>query len=70
MGYNRIMPQEVKQKISQSLTGRKLTPNHIQNISKGVKRAWERVPQDPNKIYNNNSNKNDYSNGTQDKNKI
>lgn len=49
MGYTRQMPQETRQKIANALRGRKLTPNHIQNISKGVKMAWERVPQDPNK---------------------
>ena len=65
MGYSRTMPQEVKQKISQSLTGRKLTPNHIKAISDGVKRAWDKIPQDPQKIYNNNNiKKNDY--GKQD----
>lgn len=46
-GYNRTMPPEVRQKISQSLTGRKLMPNHIKAISDGIKRAWDRVPKDP-----------------------
>ena len=68
MGYNRKMPQEVKQKISQSLTGRKLTPNHIKAISDGVKRAWDKVPQDPQKIYNNNkTNNTDYGKENKDK---
>lgn len=70
MGYNRIMPRETKQKISQSLTGRKLTPNHIKAISDGVKRAWSKIPQDPQKIYNNNTTKNDTGNGTEIKNEL
>ena len=48
MGYQRIMPQETKDKISNSMKGRKLTPDHIEKIRQGVTKAWQRVPLDPN----------------------
>ena len=81
MGYTRQMPQATKNKIANSLRGRKLTPQHIQNISKGVQRAWDRVPLDPNHpqgkdIYlnvktDNNGNKKIYTdNGTEIKNEL
>lgn len=75
MGYNRIMPQETKNKISQALKGRRLTPSHIDNIRKGVTKAWQRVPVDPNHqegknlmldVYTDNfGNKKIYYNGTE-----
>lgn len=47
MGYKRQMDDATKQKISNSLKGRKLTPQHIERISQGITKAWERVPKDP-----------------------
>lgn len=70
MGYTRQMSQSTKNKIANSLRGRKLTPNHIKAISDGVKRAWSKIPQDPQKIYNNNTTKNDTGNGTKIKNEL
>lgn len=81
MGYQRTMPRETRQKIANALRGRKLQPSHIKAISDGVKKAWERVPLDPNHpqgkdIYlnvqtDNNGNKKFYTdNGTEIKNEI
>ena len=39
----REMPQEVKDKISNSLRGRKKSFQHSLAISKGQKRAWEQI---------------------------
>lgn len=44
MTYLRQMPQAVKDKISQSLTGRKMSDETKQKISLGVKKAWAKVP--------------------------
>ena len=41
---SREMPEDVKQKISASLRGRKKTPTHIANIAQGVKNYWEQIP--------------------------
>ena len=44
MTYQRVMPQDVRDKISSSLTGRKLSDETKERISQGVKKAWARVP--------------------------
>ncbi len=44
MTYQRVMPQAVKDKISSSLTGRKMSDETKQKISLGVKKAWSKVP--------------------------
>lgn len=44
MTYLRKMPQVTKDKISSSLTGRKLSDETKEKISVGVKKAWSRVP--------------------------
>lgn len=44
MGLQRKRPQEVKEKIRKSLTGRKLTQEHKEKISRGVKAAWDKIP--------------------------
>lgn len=44
MGYNRTMSDEVRQKISNSMRGRKLPEATKEAISKGVKAAWDKVP--------------------------
>lgn len=44
MTYLRQMPQVVKDKISNSLTGRKMSDETKQKISLGVKKAWAKVP--------------------------
>ena len=69
MGYTRQMPQETRQKIANSLRGRKLQPSHIKAISDGLKRAWGKIPQDPQKIYNNTTN-NNTNYGKENKDKI
>ena len=72
--------EETKQKISNSLKGRKLTPDHIERIRQGVIKAWQRVPLDPNHeegskimldVYTDNyGNKKVYHNGQEIKNEI
>ena len=44
MTYQRVMPQDVRAKISSSLTGRKLSDETKEKISVGVKNAWAKVP--------------------------
>ena len=44
MPYSRTMPQEVRDKISRSMTGKKKTPNHIEALRKAATKAWQRVP--------------------------
>lgn len=44
MTYQRVMPQDVRDKISSSLTGRKMSDETKQKISLGVKKAWAKVP--------------------------
>ena len=44
MSYSRIMQQSVKDKISNSLRGRKLSDETKEKISLGVKKAWSKVP--------------------------
>lgn len=44
MGLKRIMPQATKDKISTSLSGRKLSDETKQKISIGMKNAWAKVP--------------------------
>lgn len=40
----REMPQYVKDKISASLTGRKLSPETKKRISDGQRKAWAQIP--------------------------
>lgn len=42
---SREMPQYVKDKISASLTGRKLSPETKKRISDGQRKAWAQIPQ-------------------------
>lgn len=42
-GLQRVKPQTVKDKISQKLTGRRLTDSHKKNISNGMRQAWAKV---------------------------
>lgn len=44
MTYQRVMPQDVRDKISSSLQGRKLSDETRERISQGVKKAWAKVP--------------------------
>ena len=44
MTYQRVMPQDVRAKISSSLQGRKLSDETKEKISLGVKKAWSKVP--------------------------
>lgn len=44
MGLQRIMPQAVKDKIRNSMSGRKLSDETKQKISIGMKNAWAKVP--------------------------
>lgn len=41
---SRQMPQYVKDKISASLTGRKLSPETKKRISDGQRKAWAQIP--------------------------
>jgi len=41
---HRELDDATKQKISQSLKGRSKSYSHSQNISKGLKNYWQRVP--------------------------
>lgn len=40
----REMDDVTRQKISNSLRGRKKSAQHCQNISNGLKKAWENIP--------------------------
>lgn len=40
----REMSDQTKQKISQSLTGRRKSPTHVNNISQGLKGYWSQIP--------------------------
>ena len=40
----RKMSDQTKQKISQSLTGRRKSPTHVNNISQGLKNYWSQIP--------------------------
>ena len=42
--FKRQMPQATRDKISQSMRGRKLSDTHKQNISNALKSAWSQVP--------------------------
>lgn len=44
MGLQRTMPQAVKDKIRNSMSGRKLSDETKQKISIGMKNAWAKVP--------------------------
>lgn len=39
----RKMSDQTKQKISQSLTGRRKSPTHVSNISQGLKNYWSQI---------------------------
>lgn len=39
----RKMSDQTKQKISQSLTGRKKSPTHVSNISQALKHYWSQI---------------------------
>ena len=39
----RQMPERTKQLISQKLKGRKKSPQHIERISMGMKKAWSQI---------------------------
>ena len=39
----RQMPERTKQLISQKLKGRKKSPQHIERISMGMKKAWSQM---------------------------
>jgi hypothetical protein len=41
----RQMPERTKQLISQKLKGRKKSPQHIERISMGMKKAWSQIGQ-------------------------
>ena len=41
----RSMNDITKQKISTSLKGRRKTPSHAANISKGLEHYWSQIPQ-------------------------
>lgn len=41
----RSMSYITKQKISTSLKGRRKTPRHAANISKGLEHYWQQIPQ-------------------------
>lgn len=41
----RSMNDITKQKISTSLKGRRKTPSHAANISKGLEHYWQQIPQ-------------------------
>ena len=41
----RAMSDITKQKISTSLKGRRKTPSHAANISKGLEHYWQQIPQ-------------------------
>ena len=62
------MPQITKDKISSSLTGRKLSDETKEKISVGVKKAWARVPKDV-KLWGTENNSDKTSN-TNEKSKI
>lgn len=54
MIYHRItreMPQEVKEKISAKMQGRRLSPETKKKIADGQRKAWARIP------YNSETNK-------------
>lgn len=58
---SRQMPQYVKDKISASLTGRKLSPETKKRISDGQRKAWAMIPpkQDVTDLWPTNDNDND-----------
>lgn len=41
----RALNDITKQKISTSLKGRRKTPSHAANISKGLEHYWQQIPQ-------------------------
>lgn len=61
MGLQRIMPQAVKDKIRNSMSGRKLSDETKQKISIGMKNAWAKVPKDV-KLWGTENNDNKTSN--------
>lgn len=69
MSYSRIMQQSVKDKISNSLRGRKLSDETKEKISLGVKKAWSRVPKDV-KLWGTENNNNNKTSNNDEKSKI
>lgn len=72
---SREMPQYVKDKISASLTGRKLSPETKKRISDGQRKAWAQIPsqKDVTDLWPTNDNKNESeqgSNGTETEDKL
>ena len=43
----RALSDATKLKISTSLKGRKKSLNHCNNISKGLEKYWQKIPQQP-----------------------
>lgn len=43
----RALSDITKQKISMKLKGRRKTPRHAANISKGLQNYWSQIPQHP-----------------------
>ena len=72
---SRQMPQYVKDKISASLTGRKLSDETKKRISNGQRKAWAQIPptKDVTDLWptsNDNNNENEQDNGTETTNKL
>ena len=59
---SREMPQSVKDKIRAAMTGRKLSQETKNKISRGQKNAWARIPHiQPQTLGNNNSNSTEHA---------
>lgn len=69
MTYQRVMPQDVRDKISSSLTGRKLSDETKERISQGVKKAWAKVPMTT-ELWGTTENNNDKTSNTNEKSEI
>lgn len=69
MSYKRQMPQITKDKISSSLTGRKLSDETKERISQGVKKAWAKVPKTV-ELWGTTENNNDKASNTNEKSKV
>ena len=69
MSYSRIMQQSVKDKISNSLRGRKLSDETKERISQGVKKAWAKVPKTV-ELWVTAENNNDKTSNTNEKSEI
>lgn len=69
MTYLRKMPQVTKDKISNSLQGRKLSDETKERISQGVKKAWAKVPKTV-ELWVTAENNNDKTSNTNEKSEI